>query len=234
MSYVAVIPARSGSKRIKNKNIKMLAGKPLMIWTIEACLRCKKITTVLLSTDSDEYVQVAKKYINNSKLLFDLRDASDASDKRKIFDYLLSKREKIFKELKQENFILALPTAPLRNTEHLDQAIEMFEVDNVPIFSATEYEFPISFAFKECLASGWEALFENSPMLNGNTRSQDNEKYFRPNGAIYVRKISDLVSGKINTLYDNAKPYIMKKIHSIDIDILDDFDMVEAILSKQA
>ena len=58
--------------------------------------------------------------------------------------------------------------------------------------------------------------------------------YFRPNGAIYVRKISDLVSGKINTLYDNAKPYIMKKIHSIDIDILDDFDMVEAILSKQA
>ena len=61
MSYVAVIPARSGSKRIKNKNIKMLAGKPLMIWTIEACLRCKKITTVLLSTDSDEYVQVAKK-----------------------------------------------------------------------------------------------------------------------------------------------------------------------------
>ena len=55
-----------------------------MIWTIEACLRCNKITTVLLSTDSDEYVQVAKKYINNRKLIFHLRDASDASDKRKI------------------------------------------------------------------------------------------------------------------------------------------------------
>ena len=74
MSYVAFIPARSGSKRVPNKNIKMLGGRPLLVWTLEACVSCKNITNVILSTDSEYYMELATKHVPNEKLKFDLRD----------------------------------------------------------------------------------------------------------------------------------------------------------------
>ena len=104
MSYVAFIPARSGSKRIPNKNIKILAGKPLLIWTLEACIASKKISTVILSTDSKKYISIAKNYIQNDKLKFDFREPSDASDSIKIFDYLVLKKTK-FSEILKKNLL---------------------------------------------------------------------------------------------------------------------------------
>ena len=71
--YVAVIPARSGSKRIPNKNIRMLCGKPLVVWTIEACLKVDKINRVFLSTDSLAYWDLVKSYTLSKKLDLDLR-----------------------------------------------------------------------------------------------------------------------------------------------------------------
>ena len=134
MSYVAFIPARSGSKRVPNKNIKMLGGRPLLVWTLEACVLCKNITNVILSTDSEYYMELATKHVPNEKLKFDLRDREDASDKMKIFDYLLFKKHKIFKDTVEENFILALPTAPLRNTDHLNEAIKCLKIQKSQFF----------------------------------------------------------------------------------------------------
>lgn len=232
MSYVAFIPARSGSKRIPNKNIKILAGKPLLIWTLEACIASNKISTVILSTDSEKYISIAKNYIQNDKLKFDFREPSDASDSIKIFDYLVLKKDKIFRDIEEESFILALPTVPLRRTEHLEEAIVLFEKAKKPIFSATEFEFPISFAFTINQKENWVPLFEDSPMVTGNTRSQDNASAYRPNGAIYVRKILDLENKKFKTLYENAMPYLMEQNCSIDIDNETDFQKVEAMLAS--
>ena len=232
MSYVAFIPARSGSKRIPNKNIKILAGKPLLIWTLEACIASNKISTVILSTDSEKYISIAKNYIQNDKLKFDFREPSDASDSIKIFDYLVLKKDKIFRDIEEESFILALPTVPLRRTEHLEEAIVLFEKAKKPIFSATEFEFPISFAFTINQKENWVPLFEDSPMVTGNTRSQDNASAYRPNGAIYVRKILDLENKEFKTLYENAMPYLMEQNCSIDIDNETDFQKVEAMLAS--
>ena len=232
MSYVAFIPARSGSKRIRNKNIKMLAGRPLLVWTLEACIASKRISTVILSTDSEKYIDIAKNYIPNDKLKFDLREPSDASDTMKIFDYLALKKEKIFSDIDEEYFILALPTVPLRGTQHFEEAMSLFEKTQKPIFSASEYEFPISFAFTINQKENWVPLFEGSPMVTGNTRSQDNASAYRPNGAIYVRRISDLDNKELKTLYENAMPYLMEQNCSIDIDNETDFQKVEAILSS--
>lgn len=232
MSYVAFIPARSGSKRIPNKNIKMLAGRPLMVWTLEASIASKEISTVILSTDSEKYINIAKNYIQNDKLKFDLRESSDASDNMKIFDYLVLKKEKIFRDIDEECFILALPTVPLRRTKHFEEAIVLFEKMKKPIFSASEYEFPISFAFTINQREDWVPLFEDSPMVTGNTRSQDNSSAYRPNGAIYVRKISDLENKELKTLYENAIPYLMEQNCSIDIDNETDFQKVEVMLKS--
>ena len=228
MRYTAFIPARSGSKRLPNKNIMYLAGKPLFVWTIEACVESSKIDEVILSTDSMEYYDLARKYIDSDKLTLDYRNPDEADDKVKIFDYLKEKRLKIFDE-RDGAFILALPTAPLRKSIHIDEAIEVFEKKELPVFSATPYNFPISFAFHVADNDSWVPVFENNPMITGNTRSQDQQEAYRPNGAIYVRSIKDLENDELHTLYYKAIPYLMSQEESIDVDNEVDFKIADAL-----
>ncbi len=231
MNYTAIVPARSGSKRLPNKNIRLLATKPLVVWTLEACVNVNYINTVILSTDSMDYWDLVKQYINSDKLELDYRDKNDAGDTVKIFDYLKNKRNKIFK-YKKGAFILALPTVPLRNSNHIYKAISLFEETNCPVFSATEYAFPISFAFTLNEDKSWSPLIEDNPMITGNTRSQNQQVTYHPNGAIYIRNISDLADQKLMTLYTNAKPLVMSNLDSIDIDNEIDFRLAEALINK--
>ena len=229
--YTAFIPARSGSKRLPNKNIKMLAGKPLVIWTIEACLDCDKIEKVIFSTDSDEYWELVREYFKSDRLVLDDRSSEEAGDKVKIFDYLKSASNKIFGGC-EGKFIMALPTMPLRNVSHIEEAIKLSEEHGKAVFSAVEYEFAVSFAFSKNDDHSWSPVFDDSPMVTGNTRSQDQLQAYHPNGAIYIREISDLDKTDLNTIYQQAIPYIMDKAHSVDIDTLNDFMLAEAILNK--
>lgn len=230
--YTAFVPARSGSKRLKDKNIKLINGKPLVVWTLESVVNNDRINKVIFSTDSLKYWDLVNSYIKSKKLTLDFRDESDASDNVKIFDYIKNKAKKIFTN-GEDVFILTLPTAPLRQMHHIDEAINLFEVYKKPIFSATEFSFPISFAFK-LSNENWLPIFKNSPMITGNTRSQDQEKAYRPNGAIYIRKIDDLHKSDLNTLYCNAIPYIMMNSDSVDIDNEFDFIVAEAIMKSQS
>ena len=119
MTYTAVVPARCGSKRLPHKNIKSLADKPLMVWTLEACVQAEHIDEVILSTDSEEYWEIANKYLKSDKLSLDFRSADEAGDTVKIFDYLKNRRVKLFGP-RAGAFILALPTVPLRRSRHLE------------------------------------------------------------------------------------------------------------------
>lgn len=233
MAYIAFVPARSGSKRLPGKNIKMLAGKPLVVHSLEAFVNAEKVNKVIFSTDSEDYWNLVKKYISSEKLVLDYRVPEDAGDKVKIFDYLKNNHNIIFKEHSQDVFLMGLPTVPLRNEKHVNDAIQMFEDNDKPIFSAAEYGFPISFAFYTDSETEWNPFFEDSPMNTGNTRSQDQKKAFHPNGAIYVRPIKDLSDKDLNSLYQNAKPFLMEKIDSIDIDNEIDFILADAILRQK-
>ncbi len=228
MKYTAIVPARSGSKRLPNKNVMELAGKPLLVWTLEACAMCAEIDKVILSTDSMEYFEIASKYIDRDKLVLDYRNVSEAGDKVKIFDYLKEKRKKIFDEY-DEAFILALPTAPLRKAGHISEAIALFEKKKVAVFSAAPYDFPISFAFHVSDNGDWKPVFNDNPMLTGNTRSQDQKDYLRPNGAIYIRPVIDLENKELHSLYQDAIPYLMGLHDSIDIDSIIDFKIAESL-----
>jgi N-acylneuraminate cytidylyltransferase/CMP-N,N'-diacetyllegionaminic acid synthase len=230
MGYTAIVPARSGSKRLPNKNIKMLSGKPLMVWTLLACVDSDKVDEVIFSTDSMDYWDLAKKYIDSEKLTLDYRTSEEAGDTVKIFDYLKNDKFKIFGDRKG-CFLLALPTAPLRNSKHISEAIALYEETNKAVFSATEYSFSIQFAFN-IIHNEWSPIFPNSPMITGNTRSQDQEQVFHPNGAIYIRSLEDLNESSLATLYKDAVPYIMSKVESIDIDEETDFLIAQAILNK--
>jgi CMP-N-acetylneuraminic acid synthetase len=232
MSYTAFVPARSGSKRVPQKNVKLLAGKPLLAWTLEACAAADEVETVILSTDSMEYWKLAQQHVPPSKLVLDLRTADEAGDQIKIFDYLKEKRDKIFGQ-RQGAFILALPTVPLRRARHVNEAIALFESQGRPVFSATTYGFPISFAFRKDASGDWTPVFEGSPMVTGNTRSQNQAVSYHPNGAIYVRSIADLAQPGLKTLYDGARPYLMDPVSSVDIDAEIDFAVAAALLEAK-
>lgn len=229
MTYTAVVPARSGSKRLPHKNIKMLGDKPLLVWTLEACIQADLVDEVILSTDSMEYWETARKYLKSDKLSLDFREPDEAGDTVKIFDYFKDKRAKLFGK-RTGAFILALPTVPLRRAKHVDEAIKLFEASGKPVFSATNYGFPISFAFRMQEFSLWEPVFPDSPMVTGNTRSQNQQETYHPNGAIYVRNINDLAQYDLKTLYSDAVPYLMSRTDSVDIDTEIDFRAAAALL----
>jgi CMP-N,N'-diacetyllegionaminic acid synthase len=229
MRYTAFVPARSGSKRLPNKNVMDLAGKPLLVWTLQACMGASQIDEVILSTDSMEYYELARDHLGSDKLSLDFREPDEAGDKVKIFDYLKEKREKIF-GVRDGAFILALPTAPLRKSIHVDGAISLYEEKGRPVFSATSYDFAVSFAFHVDNSDHWSTVFETNPMLTGNTRSQDQQETYHPNGAIYVRSIDDLDNEGLQTLYSEAVPYLMDRRDSIDIDNEIDFKIAEVLI----
>ena len=231
IKYTAFVPARSGSKRLPGKNIKLLAGKPLVVWTLEAFINSSKVGEVIFSTDSMEYWQIVKEYIKSDKLILDFRSSEEAGDSVKIFDYLKNENKKIF-DNRGGVFILALPTAPLRTTAHINEAIDLYETLGKPVFSAVQYGFSISFAFTQS-ENNWQAVFEDSPMITGNTRSQDQAEIYHPNGAIYLRPINDLRSNVLTTLYEGAIPYIMSDIDSADIDNEIDFMLAAAVIESK-
>lgn len=224
MRFTAIIPARSGSKRVPNKNFRPLAGKPLMAWTIGACLGSHHISRVVISTDSEEYFKNIMIEFEDDRLELDLRTPEDAGDEVKIFDYIHTNRKRLFSAA-DEAFVLALPTSPFRGTHEIDTAIGKFLELDKPLFSVSPYDFPIQFALRRTL-SGWSPFLKDSPLENGNTRSQDQEEYFHPNGALYIRRVADL--NNIDSFFQNAIPYELDRFASFDIDTEDDFRLAEA------
>ena len=231
MSYVAFVPARSGSKRLPGKNVKVLAGKPLVAWTLDACARSERIGRVVFSTDSEEYWDIARAHVKSEKLVLDFRSASEAGDNVKIFDYLKSNHQKLF-PAQGDCFVLALPTVPFRSHRHIDEAIALFEQHRQPVFSATSYGFAISFAFYVDEQGDWQPAFPDGAMVTGNTRSQDQRAAYHPNGAVYVRRVEDLGQPDLRTLYQGARPYLMDRDLSLDIDNEIDFTIAETLVKS--
>jgi len=229
--YTALVPARSGSKRLPGKNVRMLGDKPLLIWSLEACVRSPSVSEVLLSTDSQEYWELAQQYIKSDKLSLDYRSPEEAGDQVKIFDYLKESTDKIFGD-REGDFMLCLPTMPLRSHEHIEQAIAISRQSGKGVFSAVEYDFSTSFAFYLNDDGSWAPSFPDSPMITGNTRSQDQVVTYHPNGAIYIRPIADLRDPSLQTLYQDALPYLMDRSVSVDIDTLEDFRLAEITLES--
>ncbi|WP_305984992.1 cytidylyltransferase domain-containing protein [Roseibium sp. MMSF_3544] len=235
-SVTAFVPARSGSKRFPGKNIHPLMGKPLVLWTLEACALAECVSEVIFSTDSQEYWDIASRHFEDlgieTRLTFDPRNGEEAGDQVKIFDYLHQSVDKIF-DTRDGDFLLALPTVPLRTSQHIDQAYEERQARHKPVFSATAYSFPVSFAFTVNDEAGWDPVFDHSPMRTGNTRSQDQKAAYHPNGAIYIRELEDLRTRNLTTLYDHATPFIMSAENSVDIDNRSDFFVAEGILKAR-
>ena len=220
-TFLAIIPARGGSKRLPRKNILDLCGKPLISWSIEAALKSKYISKVVVSSDDEEILNISSQF---------------GAETIKRPDYLSSDTATTFDAIKHtiDNFknydyiVLLQPTSPLRNEKHIDEAIELLEekqadaivsvceMDHSPLWSNT---LPKDGNMKNFLRD--EVL---------NKRSQDLEKYYRVNGAVYICKTDKLLENKSFFLKDNIFAYIMDRKSSIDIDEEIDFLFAQRVI----
>ena len=224
---LAVIPARSGSKGLPNKNILNCAGKPLIQWTIEAALGASNVTEVLVTTDSREIQNIAKQAGAWSPFL---RDEKLSGDESSIVDVV---KDAIFRvDGLKDAFDLVLllqPTSPLRTSEHIDEAIEYFlkqrKSNKDTLISVMEVEQKIL----------WTQGINHDGYLYGhfqidlvNPRRQDLPNCYLPNGSIYLASV-DNFEGFYG---DYVIPYVMKNSVSMDVDYQADLDAASAVLSS--
>jgi len=220
-SFLAIIPARGGSKRLPKKNILNLNDKPLISYSIEAGLKSKYIDNIIVTSDNDEILDISKQYnINTIK-----RPKYLASDTSTSFDAI---KHTMDNSNYYDYIILLQPTSPLRTSEHIDEAIELLEIKNADaIISVCEMDHnPLwSNVINKDLSMQY---FLKDEILN--KRSQDLKTYYRLNGAIYICENKKLLENRTFFLNKNIFAYIMNKNNSVDIDNLLDFKFVEFLM----
>ena len=224
---LAIIPARAGSKRVKNKNIKPLAGKPLIQWTFEAVLSSKYVDCTYVTTDSREIFKLAEE---NGFLCPELRPHHLASDTATTNDVLIHVVNSLeMKDEKFDYFLLLQPTSPLRTTTDIDDAIEVLyqsKKKNLVSLSLCEHS-PL---FSNTLPENNSLQGFINPQAIA--RTQDLPNYYRLNGAIYIYS-RDYI-GKISEVYcDDSVAYISRKGTDVDIDTYDDFDYAEYLIRSK-
>jgi len=227
-NILAVIPARGGSKGLPGKNIRMCAGKPLIVWSIEAAIHSKYIDKVLVSTDSKDIASIAKE---NGAWVPYLRDPDLARDDSTTTDVItdILNRMKDY-SYSPELIVLLQPTSPLRTSEHIDEAIEKYfqskKTDRDTLISTVKADQKIYWTMGVDPGTGYiHRLFDETQQKH---RRQDFSECFMPNGAIYIAK-TDGFTGFIN---DRVLYYLMDNKSSVDIDYEDDFEKAKMYLEK--
>lgn len=225
---IALIPARGGSKGLPRKNVKELCGKPLIAYTIEAALSSKYISDVYITTDDLEIAEVSRRF--GAKVPF-LRPEELASDHAKAIDAYIYTIDRLIDEFQIEvtDFVVLLPTSPLRDSNEINEAVELFyDKKAETVISVVASEHPPTW-YKTVSSDG--RLHDYFTGTDNSLNRQEADKTYLPNGAIYI---FDYKALKNNYAYYNANTYayIMDKHKSVDIDTLMDFRIAELILSE--
>lgn len=223
MKSIAIIPARSGSKGVRDKNIRDLCGKPLMVYTIEAALESGEFDEVMVSTDSERYAEIARQYGANVPFLRSAKTASDTASSWDMVDEVLSCYAALGKTF--DTFCLLQPTSPLRTKEDIRGAYELFRAKaEFAVVSVCETEHSPLW----CGQLPEDGEFTNFLPKETPKQRQAAGKYYRLNGAIYIVDTKRFKEERF--LYRKGSyAFIMKQEHSIDIDTEMDFRIAEAI-----
>jgi len=221
-TFLAIIPARGGSKRLPRKNILNLGGKSLISWTIEAALKSKYIDNTVVTSDDEEILKIAN-HIGSKTIKRPGHLANDTATTIEAIVHTISNLKNSY-----DYIILLQPTSPLRTEKHIDQAIELLESKNADsVISVCEMEHSPLWSNK-LAKSGSMVDFISDDIKN--KRSQDLDRYYRLNGAIYICDTQKLLAENSFFLKRNVFAYKMKKEHSIDIDEEFDFKIAKAYL----
>lgn len=226
---LALITARGGSQTLPRKNILDFAGKPLIAWTINAALNAKCVSDVVLSSDDDEIIEIAKKY--GCDVPFK-RPENISTDSASTIDVVLHALTSLaaLGWPKYDYVLLLQPTSPLRGAEHIDEAFALMEAKNA--FSCVSVcKSPKSPYWMFSISQDMEL----KPLLSEsglNTRRQDLADIYVLNGAIYFARPDDLTAN-LSFINEQTIGFVMPIELSADIDTLAEFKMAENYLKEQ-
>ena len=224
MNIISIIPARGGSKGIPRKNIKLLNGKPLISYSIDASNSCSLIDDTYVSTEDAEISEISK---GNNAEVIERPDELAGDDSSSIdvilhvLDYLENRGEL------PDLFVLLQPTSPLRTSEDIEASINSFlesDCDSLVSVCELDHRSLLNFSLEEGF------LVQNNNESLFNSRRQDIPTYYSLNGAIYITT-PEFIRKNRSFYSDKTIPHVMSKEKSIDIDTSFDFKLAEFLLN---
>ena len=227
MRILAVIPARGGSKGIPHKNIISVAGKPLIVWSIEAALGSKYVTKTVVSSDDEAILSVAREHGVEPLKRPETLATDEAGSEGLIVHALEAEKE----QGNTYDYVMLLqPTSPLRGTTEIDEAVEQLQKSDAhALISVYTPEHTPYKAFKLSKNGRLEGLVDNkTPFM----RRQDLPQTFMPNGAIYLIETELFLETRSLFCEDGTVAYEMSREKSVDIDTTDDVNIVDKLLSS--
>lgn len=222
MNRIAIIPARSGSKGLKDKNIIDVCGKPLIVYSIEAACESGIFDRVIVSTDSERYGQIAVNY--GADVMY--RGEQLSNDNATTFMVIEDILQRL--ETKVDYFVLLQPTSPMRKAQHIIEATRKFEA----VFE--KFDFLVSVKEAEHTSALVKPIDDDESLKYfnvdfSNYRRQSYQEY-SPNGALFIGKPNAYLKQK-HFFGEKSIAYKMSKLDSIDID--DKLDYEFACLCMQ-
>lgn len=220
---LGIIPARGGSKGVPRKNLKQLAGKPLLAWTFEAARNSAYLDRIILSSEDDEIINAAK--VMGLEVPF-VRPVHLAHDNTPGIDPVLHALD-YFKAENYSFVVLLQPTSPLRKAEDIDGAIRLCLETNAPAcVSVTQAAHPPWWTFR---LDGQKRLLPCMDAEQMPKRRQDAPAAYALNGAVYVARCDYLQTAK-SFIGPETIGYVMPEERALDIDRELDFVIAEAVI----
>lgn len=224
MRKIAIIPARSGSKGLKDKNIIDVCGKPLIAYSIEAALSYGLFERIIVSTDSKEYGIIAQKY--GAEVMYRGEELSnDKASTYSVINDLLNRLELSF-----DYFVLLQPTSPMRTSRHIEEAAALFERN------CDKFDFLVSVKEAEHAQVLVKPIGEDGSLKYFDTDfsnyKRQEYKDYSPNGAIFIGKPDAYLKQK-HFFGAKSLAYKMSKFDSIDIDERLDYELACLCIKKR-
>ena len=228
MYILGIIPARGGSKSVPKKNIRLLAGKPLIAYTIETAQKCKMLDRTIVSTDNVEIAEVAKKYGGDVPFMRPKELALDVTPTLPVLQHAVSFIEKN-EDVHVDVIVLLDPTSPSRRIEDIEDCIQKLERENVDsVVTICEVDHNPYFVMMELNDDRLVPLIKSDKVI---TRRQDAPIVYRLNAAVYAIK-RDVLMNANKIITDNTMPVIMPTELSTHIDHEIDFEFAEYLMEK--
>jgi N-acylneuraminate cytidylyltransferase len=224
-SVLAIIPARGGSKGVPRKNIRLLAGKPLIAWTIEEAKKSKYIDRLILSSEDEEIISVAKKW--GCEVPF-VRPAELAKDETPGIEPVLHAMKAL--DEKYDYVVLLQATSPMRLVDDIDGCIETCASSNAPsCVSVTEVSEHPYWMYRINKADCLVPFIQQEEEIQ---RRQDLPDVYILNGAVYIAETNWLAQSR-SFLTESTKAFVMPQGRSLDIDNDIDFKLCEVLINSE-
>lgn len=227
MRVLFLIPARGGSKGLPDKNIKKIAGKPLIYYSIDAAkFFLDDKVRICISTDSEKIIKTVEDYGMKVPFIRPSEISTDEASSESVMLHALN----FYRENGEEFDLLILlqPTSPLRNFRHISEALKLYDQSLDMIVSVKQTKSNPYFNLFEENRNGYLKRSKKNIF----TRRQDCPNIYELNGAIYIINVNSLLKKGFLKL-DKVKKYIMSEMDSVDIDTQQDLENAEKIITNK-